>query len=136
LLGAVRGAAREGLKEFATLIEGFRERAKESSVDELLREIVDAIRYGDYLQAETPESARDRVENVAALIDGAAETVVDEGGEVGLTPLDHFLQRHWIAVVVATIIAVSSGASLLLRVPSNQSNWVFARVPRGNLSRT
>jgi DNA helicase II / ATP-dependent DNA helicase PcrA len=30
---------------------------------------------------------------VSALITGAAETVIDDGGEVGLTPLDHFLQR-------------------------------------------
>jgi DNA helicase-2/ATP-dependent DNA helicase PcrA len=30
---------------------------------------------------------------VSALVNGAAETVIDDGGEVGLTPLDHFLQR-------------------------------------------
>ncbi|MFN2602087.1 MAG: ATP-dependent helicase [Gemmatimonadaceae bacterium] len=113
LLGGVRGAAREGLKEFATMIEGFRERAKESSVDELLREIVDAIRYGDYLQAETPESARDRIENVAALIDGAAETVVDEGGEVGLTPLDHFLQRAMLVAGVDTLDPNAEGVTLM-----------------------
>jgi DNA helicase-2/ATP-dependent DNA helicase PcrA len=76
-------------------------------VDELIRELVDAIRYGDYLQADSPETARDRSENVAALIDGAAEMVVDEGGEVGLTPLDHFLQR---AMLVAGIDTLDAGA--------------------------
>jgi len=107
LLGAVRGAARDGLHEFAGLIQRLRERAKDASVDELLRELVDAIRYSDYLQADAPETARDRLENVGALIDGAAETVVDEGGEVGLTPLDHFLQR---AMLVAAIDALDPDA--------------------------
>ena len=55
-------------------------------------ELVDAIRYGDYLRAEGPESA-ERLDNVRELITGAAETVADELGEVGLRPLDHFLQR-------------------------------------------
>ena len=113
LLSAVRSTAREGLKEFASLIDGFRERAKEESVDELLRDLVDAIRYGDYLQAEAPESARDRIENVAALIDGAAETVVDEGGEVGLTPLDHFLQRAMLVAGVDTLDPNAEGVTLM-----------------------
>jgi DNA helicase-2/ATP-dependent DNA helicase PcrA len=52
-------------------------------------------------------SARDRVENVSALINGAAETVIDDGGEVGLTPLDHFLQR---AMLVAGADAVDPSA--------------------------
>src|SRR5262249_15220278 len=64
----------------------------ESAVDELLHEIVDRIRYGDYLRAEGPESA-ERLDNVRELITSAAEQVADELGEVGLRPLDHFLQR-------------------------------------------
>ena len=107
LLDGLRGAAQSGLQEFAGLIHRFREKAKESSVDELLRDLVDAIRYGDYLQADSPETARDRSENVGALIDGAAETVVDDGGEVGLTPLDHFLQR---AMLIAQVDALDSSA--------------------------
>jgi DNA helicase-2/ATP-dependent DNA helicase PcrA len=85
----------------------FREAAQTSSVDELLRDLIDAIRYTEYLRAEGPEEARDRLENVSALIDGAAETVVDEGGEVGLTPLDHFLQR---AMLVAGADAIDPSA--------------------------
>jgi DNA helicase-2/ATP-dependent DNA helicase PcrA len=97
LLPGVRAAARTGLADFAVLVTRLRERAREAAVDELLRELIDAIRYGDYLKAEGPESA-ERLENVRELITGAAETVADEGGEVGLTPLDHFLQK-------ATLIA-------------------------------
>jgi DNA helicase-2/ATP-dependent DNA helicase PcrA len=107
LLDGLRGSAQAGLRDFAELINRFREKAKESSVDELLRDLVDAIRYGDYLQADSPETARDRSENVSALIDGAAETVVDDGGEVGLTPLDHFLQR---AMLIAQVDALDSNA--------------------------
>ena len=53
---------------------------------------MDAIRYGDYLRAEGPD-ATERLDNIRELITSAAETVVDDGGEVGITPLEHFLQR-------------------------------------------
>ena len=92
-LDALRPAARKTLADFTALITRLRERAKDTSVDVLIQDLVAEIKYVDYLQAEGPESARDRIENVSALIDGAAETVIDDGGEVGLTPLDHFLQR-------------------------------------------
>ena len=98
-LAALRPAARTALAEFAALIARFRESAREAAVDELLREIVEAIRYDEYLRAEGPESA-DRLDNVRELITGAAETVADEEGEVGLTPLDHFLQK---AMLVAEL---------------------------------
>ncbi len=113
LLANVRGAARDGLREFAALIGRLRVRAKDTSVDELLRELVDAIRYGDYLQADAPETARDRLDNVAALIDGAAETVVDEGGEVGLTPVDHFLQRAALVAGIDTLDPDADGVTLM-----------------------
>ncbi len=89
----LRVAARKTLVDFTALIARLRERAKDTSVDVLIQDLVAEIKYIDYLQAEGPESARDRIENVSALINGAAETVIDDGGEVGLTPLDHFLQR-------------------------------------------
>src|SRR4051812_38303020 len=99
LLAGIRPAARGALAEFAALIARFRDSAREAAVDELLREIVDAIRYDEYLKAEGPESA-DRLDNVRELITGAAEQVADEEGEVGLTPLDHFLQK---AMLVAEL---------------------------------
>jgi DNA helicase-2/ATP-dependent DNA helicase PcrA len=92
IVAGLRPAARAALADFVSLLVRFRERAKDAAVDEMLRDLVDAIKYGDHLRAEGPESA-DRLDNVRELIAGAAETVVDEGGEVGLTPLDHFLQR-------------------------------------------
>ena len=92
LLGELRPAARQALHDFAAMIDRYRARAQETTVDELLRELITEIRYADHLRAEGPEGA-ERVENVAELVDGAAELVADEGGELGLTPLDHFLQR-------------------------------------------
>ena len=77
VVATLRPAARTALAEFVALIASLRERAREAAVDELLRELVDAIRYGDYLRAEGPESA-ERLENVRELITGAAETVADE----------------------------------------------------------
>ena len=99
LLGAIRPAARTALVEFAQTLARFRESAREAGVDELLREVVEGIRYDEYLKAEGPESA-DRLQNVSELITGAAELVSDEEGEVGLTPLDHFLQK---AMLVAEL---------------------------------
>jgi DNA helicase-2/ATP-dependent DNA helicase PcrA len=103
----LRPAARNALAEFSRVIESLRERAKDTSVDVLIQELITEIRYVDYLQAEGPEAARDRVENISALVNGAAETVIDDGGEVGLTPLDHFLQR---AMLVAGADALDPSA--------------------------
>ena len=104
---ALRPAARKALADFVTMIAGLRERAKDTSVDVVIQELIDEIKYVAYLQSEGPESARDRIENVSALINGAAETVIDDGGEVGLTPLDHFLQR---AMLVAGADALDPSA--------------------------
>jgi DNA helicase-2/ATP-dependent DNA helicase PcrA len=104
---ALRPAARKALADFTRMINGLRERAKDTSVDVLIQELIGEIRYVEYLQAEGPESARDRIENLSALVNGAAETVIDDGGEVGLTPLDHFLQR---AMLVAGADALDPSA--------------------------
>ncbi|HXI99174.1 MAG TPA: 3'-5' exonuclease, partial [Gemmatimonadaceae bacterium] len=104
---SLRPAARKALAEFTRLISDLRERAKDTSVDVLIQELIGEIRYVEYLQAEGPESARDRMENLMALVNGAAETVIDDGGEVGLTPLDHFLQR---AMLVAGADALDPSA--------------------------
>jgi len=109
VVAALRPAARVALGEFVKLVANLRERATEAAVDELLRELVEAIKYGDYLRAEGPESA-DRLDNVRELITGAAEQVADELGEVGLRPLDHFLQR---ATLVAEVDALGPDADAL-----------------------
>jgi DNA helicase-2/ATP-dependent DNA helicase PcrA len=110
LTATLRPAARAALLTFAELIARLQQKAVTSGVDELLRDIIEAIRYGEYLQTEGPESARERIENVSALIDAAAETVVEEGGEVGLRPLDHFLQR---AMLVAGVDALAADAEAI-----------------------
>ena len=88
----LRPAQRQALADFAALIARFRARAADAAVDELLRALVEDVGFDTALRAEGPEGA-ERMENVRELIAGAAETVADEGGELGLTPLDHFLQR-------------------------------------------
>ncbi len=110
LIAGMRPAARTALAGFSALITRLRELARESPVDEVLRELVEAIRYADHLRAEGPDSA-DRMENVRELITSAAETVIDDGGEVGLTPLDHFLQR---ATLVAGVDALDPDADAVV----------------------
>jgi len=92
VLAVMRPGPRAALEEFTTLVQRLRTQAVDAAVDELLRDVVEAIRYTDHLRAEGPEGA-DRIENVREMIAGAAEVVADDGGEVGLTPLDHFLQK-------------------------------------------
>ena len=91
-LASLRPAARQALADFSSLILRQRDNAKDSAVDELLRNVIEEIRFADHLKAEGPEGM-ERIENVKELIAGASETVAEEGGELGLTPLDHFLQH-------------------------------------------
>src|SRR4051812_4629434 len=114
---SLRPAARKALADFSRLIGNLRDRARDTSVDVLLQELIAEIRYVEYLQAEGPEVARDRIENVSALIDGAAETVIDDGGEVGLRPLDHFLQRAML-VAGADALDPSAEAVTLMTLPN------------------
>ncbi len=102
----LRPAARAPLAEFVTLVDRLRAAAPEASVPELIEDLVAATKYGDHLKAEGPDW-QDRMLNVQSLVDGAAETVADEGGEVGLTPLDHFLQK---ATLVAGVDALAADA--------------------------
>ncbi len=88
----MRPAAKAALEEFVQLVQRLRVQATDAAVDELLRTLVEQIRYADHLRAEGPEG-QERIENVREMIAGAAEVVADDGGEVGLTPLDHFLQK-------------------------------------------
>src|SRR5205814_254844 len=59
LQDSLRPAARKALADFTRLIAGLRERARDTSVDVLIQELIGEIRYVEYLQAEGPESARD-----------------------------------------------------------------------------
>jgi DNA helicase-2/ATP-dependent DNA helicase PcrA len=112
VVSTVRPAARTALVEFVRLITSLREMATDAAVDELLRELVESIRYGDYLRAEGPESA-DRLDNVRELMTSAAEQVVDDLGEVGLRPLDHFLQRAMLVAGADDLSADADAVTLM-----------------------
>jgi DNA helicase-2/ATP-dependent DNA helicase PcrA len=91
LTTGARIATRNALADFAAIVDRFRTKAEDSSVDRLILSLVDEIGFADALRAEGSEGL-ERLDNVAELARGAAELVIDEGGEVGLRPLDHFLQ--------------------------------------------
>ena len=105
ILAEMRPAARTPLGAFVALIEKFRADVNEYAVDELIKEIVIDVNYAEHLKSEGDEIARERLENVRELINGAAETVADEGGEVGGSPLDAFLQK---AALIADVDALKS----------------------------
>ncbi|GAC1517018.1 MAG: UvrD-helicase domain-containing protein [Gemmatimonadaceae bacterium] len=108
----LRPAQRGALAQFAALIREFRDRAEESSVDEILRALVNALRYADYLAAEGLSGA-ERLENVRELIAGASETVADDAGELGLRPLDHFLQRATLVADVDSLDRAADAVTLM-----------------------
>ena len=125
LLDGIRPAARAALSAFGALLATLRTRATEAPVDVLLRELMAAIGYAEQLKSEGPEST-DRLENVAALLDTAAEVVADDEGEIGLTPLDHFLQR---ATLVAGVDALDPDAdAVVLMTVHNAKGLEFPMV--------
>lgn len=88
----VRPATRTALTGMVAVVDRFRALAADSGVDQLLQQLVTAVGYDAALRAEGPEGL-ERLDNVRELVTSAAEVVIEDGGEVGLRPLDHFLQR-------------------------------------------
>jgi len=99
----LRPAARTALAGFTSLIDRYRDRVSDMAVDEMIKQLVIDVNYAEYLRSEGEDAARERLDNVRELINGAAETVVDEGGEVGVSPLDTFLQK---AALIADVDAL------------------------------
>ncbi|MCC6783136.1 MAG: UvrD-helicase domain-containing protein [Planctomycetes bacterium] len=91
-LEGVRPATRTALLDMAATVDRFRAIAVDTSVDQLLLQLIAAVGYDTALRAEGPEGL-ERLDNVRELVTSAAEVIIDDGGEVGLRPLDHFLQR-------------------------------------------
>jgi DNA helicase-2/ATP-dependent DNA helicase PcrA len=105
ILAESRPGSRAPLAAFVALIEKYRADIDDYAVDELIRELVIDINYAEHLRSEGEDVARERLENVRELINGASETVADEGGEVGGSPLDAFLQK---AALIADVDALRS----------------------------
>ncbi|MBI3791087.1 MAG: UvrD-helicase domain-containing protein [Gemmatimonadetes bacterium] len=128
-VAGARPAARTALADFAALIARLRARAVDAPVDQLLRELIAAIAYDTLLKQEP--DADDRLRNVNELVAGAAEEVVDAEGEVGLTPLDRFLQR---ATLVAGVDQMDRDAdAVTLMTMHNAKGLEFPAVFIGGL---
>ncbi|MBM4193919.1 MAG: ATP-dependent DNA helicase PcrA [Gemmatimonadetes bacterium] len=102
VLAGARPATRKALAEFVALIGRLRELASDATVDRVIAEVVSASGMAEAVRAE-PDGA-ERLENLEEMIRGATDVVVDDGGEVGLRPLDHFLQK-------ATLVAAADQLS-------------------------
>jgi DNA helicase II / ATP-dependent DNA helicase PcrA len=111
LVAALRPGPRAALAEFAVLLGTLRDKAVDAGVDELLNAIVSSISYGDVIKGE-PDAA-ERLENLRELIESAAETVIADGGEVGLRPLDHFLQRTSLVAAIDQLDPNADAVSMM-----------------------
>jgi DNA helicase-2/ATP-dependent DNA helicase PcrA len=105
-LAGMRPATKESIANFVALVDRLRAAATDTSVDRLLVDLVESSGYDAALRAEGPEGI-ERLDNVRELVTSAAETIIDDGGEVGLRPLDHFLQR---ATLVTALDALGPDA--------------------------
>jgi DNA helicase-2/ATP-dependent DNA helicase PcrA len=76
-------SARQKLGEFYRLLEELKARVDEP-VDVLLKELVERIGYLEYLEADEPETAVERTENVEELVAGA-RAFVEEGEATDVT---------------------------------------------------
>jgi DNA helicase-2/ATP-dependent DNA helicase PcrA len=108
VLRGARPATRQALADFVGTVQRAQAVAADASVDQLLTEIIAATGFLDALKAE-PDGV-ERMENVAELVRGAADLVTEEGGEVGLRPLDRFLQQ---ATLVAGIDQLGPDADVV-----------------------
>jgi DNA helicase-2/ATP-dependent DNA helicase PcrA len=114
ILAELRSAAQTALTSFVQLIERYRADVADYAVDELLKELVIEINYAEHVRAEGEEVARERLDNIRELINGAADTVEEEGGEVGTSPLDSFLQRAALIADVDALKAADADAVTLM----------------------
>ncbi len=92
LIPGLRAALKDALAIFVALVDRLRVAATDTSVNRLLLLIVEESGYAVALRKEGPEG-EERLANVGELVNSAAEVVIDDGGEVGMRPLDHFLQN-------------------------------------------
>jgi DNA helicase-2/ATP-dependent DNA helicase PcrA len=92
LIPGIRAALKDALDIFVALVDRLRVAATDTSVNRLLLMIVEESGYAAALRKEGPEGL-ERLANVEELVNSAAEVVIDDGGEVGMRPLDHFLQN-------------------------------------------
>ena len=74
--------------------------------------MVDAVGYRDSLSGEGP-GWEERWQNVEEMIAAAQETVVDLGGELGLSQLDAFLQRHMLVADIDSLDANADGITMM-----------------------
>ncbi len=65
------GRAAQKIEGFVTLIQTFRAKAGDYSLEELIRDIIDKIAYKDYLIDQDEEDVEDRIANVEELISKA-----------------------------------------------------------------
>ncbi len=108
----MRPVTRNALLEMAATVDRFRTLATDAGVDRILVELIATIGYDAALRAEGAEGL-ERLDNVRELVTSAAETLIDEGGEVGLRPLDLFLQRATLVTALDQLGADADAVTMM-----------------------
>lgn len=106
----IAGIGKAGAKidSFVTLIQTFRAKAQEYSIEDLLRDILDKTGYAQYLKdQEEEEAAQDRLENIEELVNKAVAYEADSEDP----SLNEFLEE---IALVADIDNVENGSNRVL----------------------
>jgi DNA helicase-2/ATP-dependent DNA helicase PcrA len=92
----VSAAAIKSVGRFFETMDGLKDRVEDSSVHSLLERVLNETGYMEALNNERTVEAEGRVENLEALLEGAAEFDREREleGESDLTPLEEYLQTN------------------------------------------
>lgn len=117
---ALKGKSKKGIEEFVGIIEDLRSSLRERSLNLVLGQLIDQLRYFEHLDASDPERADDRKQNVMELVNAVHEFEQEWRPEAssreprGLQALRAFLDRS--ALIQSTDDLDEHGAVTLMTV--------------------
>jgi DNA helicase-2/ATP-dependent DNA helicase PcrA len=123
----LRPQARRGFQEFAALIARLRADAGALTPVAALEQVIEAIQYETYLEAEGIEGV-DRIENVKALLAGAAEESEEASTDEAGTPLERFLATAALTTAAEQKTGDQEGVTLMTVHTAKGLEWPVVAV--------
>jgi len=123
----LRPQAKRGFQEFAAFMDRLRADAGSLSPAAALEQVIEAIQYEDYLEAEGVEGV-DRVENVRELLAAAAEQSEEAMEEEEGTPLERFLATAALTTSAEQKTGDADGVTLMTVHTAKGLEWPVVAV--------
>jgi DNA helicase-2/ATP-dependent DNA helicase PcrA len=122
----LRPQAKRGFQEFAALLDRLRADAGALTPAAALEQVIEAIQYEAFLEAEGVEGV-DRVENVRELLGAAADQSEEVTGEEG-TPLERFLATAALTTSAEQASGEEEGVTLMTVHTAKGLEWPVVAV--------